>query len=439
VGIYHEATGITSTYESFNESISNVSRGMYACPNVKTKYRMVSLNVGTPIWMRGPGEATGAFALESALDEISYKLNIDPIKLRIINNAETDPESGKPFSSKYLKEAYEIGADKIGWKDRSATPRAKKEGEYFVGYGMATGRFGAYRDKATASAKLLANGQLEIRCAAADIGPGTTTAMAQIAADAFKFNEENIKFLLGDSSFPDAPSQGGSFTIATVGSAVYDSCIALQKKLLETASISDNNFRSVPFEEVVFDDGVMLKKSDETIKISYTDILKNNNLPELIVTQQSVPADFSKYSMSSFSVHFTKVHVHPLTGVVKIVQIVSVADSGTIINTKTARSQMIGGATGGIGMALTEEGEIDHRYGRHVNNNLADYHLPVHADTPAIETYFINKKDPVINPMGAKGMGEIALIGFAASVANAVYNATGKRIRDLPITPDKLI
>ena len=213
--------------------------------------------------------------------------------------------------------------------------------------------------------------------------------MTQIAADAFSLPEENIKFLLGDSRFPEAPSQGGSATVATVGSAVYDSCLSLQKKLLALAATADGRFQNIPLEEIIFANGEITSKKDPAIKMTYADTLRKNNLADAEVTVQSGPSgDFDKYSMSSWSVHFTKVHVHPLTGVVKIVQAIAVADSGTIINAKTARSQMIGGATGGIGMALTEAGEIDHRYGRYVNNNLADYHLPVHADTPRYRNLF---------------------------------------------------
>lgn len=436
-GITHEAVAITSPYEDFTEAIVNMSRMMYACPNVNTHYQLVPLNLSTPVWMRGPGEATGAFALESAIDELAHQLNMDPLELRIRNHADTDPEKNLPYSSKYLKEAYEMGAAKIGWQQRSQTPGKLEENGWLVGYGMSSGVFSAGRGRATASATLKADGTLVVRSAAADIGPGTATAMVQIAADATGIDVKKIEFLLGESAYPEAPRQGGSSTVSTVGSAVNDVCRSLQQKLGELAAANITAFKGLKAENIRHEDGQLVAGNT---RLDYAALLEQQQLPELVVTTTSQAGDERKqYAMYSFSVHFTKVHVHPATGVVRIKHIVSVADSGTVVNTKTARSQMIGGVVGGIGMALTEEAIIDHRFGRYVNNNYADYHVPVNADTPPTDVLFINKKDPVINPMGAKGMGEIALIGFAAAVSNAVFNATGKRVRDLPITPDKLI
>ncbi|PSL47799.1 xanthine dehydrogenase YagR molybdenum-binding subunit [Chitinophaga niastensis] len=439
-GITHEAVAITSPYEDFTEGIVGMSKFMYACPNVNTKYQLVPLNISTPVWMRGPGEATGAFALESAMDELAYKLHIDPLEFRIRNHADTDPEKNLPYSSKYLKEAYQMGAEKIGWFQRNPEPRAMKEDDMLVGYGMSSGAFGAYRGKATANAILKADGSLVLRSAAADIGPGTATAMVQIAADATGIDPAKITFLLGESAYPEAPRQGGSSTVSTVGSVVNDVCKTLQQKLGELAINHLPAFKNAKPEDIIYEDGQLLLTSDRSVKISYQEVLHQQSLPELLVTTTSQSGDErKKYSMYSFSVHFAKVHVHPATGVVSIKHVVSVADSGTIVNSKTAASQMIGGVVGGIGMALTEEAIMDHRFGRFVNNNYADYHVPVNADVPPTDVLFINKKDPYINPMGAKGMGEIALIGFAAAVSNAVFHATGKRIRDLPITPDKVM
>ncbi|MDP9077616.1 MAG: xanthine dehydrogenase family protein molybdopterin-binding subunit [Bacteroidota bacterium] len=416
VGITHEAIGQTSTYEDFNEEPIGVSRSTYACPNVNTIYKINPLDIGSPTWMRGPGEATGAFALESALDELSYALNIDPIKLRLINYAETDPESGKPFSSKYLNEAYKLGADGIGWDDRKQKPASVSKNGWMVGYGMGGGMFGAYRDKAAAKAIMMADGTLIIQTAVSDIGPGTGTAMVTIASEVMGIPADKIRFDMGDSSLPLAPSQGGSSTTATVGSAVYQACTDLKEN----------------FQKLIGNGG--------TDKPDYAATLKQHNLPKLEVTVDSSGGpERDKYAMYSWSVHFVRVLVHPTTGVVKVDKVVCVADSGHIVSPKTARSQIVGGAIGGIGMALMEEVIIDNRYGKLVNNNFADYHVPVNADIPQIEALFVNKPDPYINPMGAKGMGEIALIGMAGAVANAVYNATGKRVRELPITPDKLV
>lgn len=415
-GITHEAAGQTSSYENFTEGSVRVSQNLYDCPNVNTKYHLVSLDIATPTWMRGPGEATGSFALESALDELSYSLKIDPVELRLRNYAEKDPESGKPFSSKFLNEAYQLGADHIGWSERKQEPASVKKDGWYVGYGMAGGMFGAYRDGATIKAKMNADGILLLQSAVTDIGPGTGTAMVLIASEQMGIPAEKIRFELGDSSLPNAPTQGGSATTASVGSAVYQACADLKEK----------------FQKLIGNGG--------TDNPDYAKILKEHNLPSLeVVTITGGGSGREKYAMNSWSVHFVKVLVNPATGVVKIDKVAAVADSGHIISPKTARSQVVGGAIGGIGMALMEESVIDHRYGRYINNNFADYHVPVNADIPQIDALFVNKPDPIINPMGAKGMAEIALIGMAAAVANAVYNASGKRVRDLPITPDKVM
>lgn len=415
-GLIHEAKGQTSTFEEFTEGTVNMSRFMYACPSVGTIYKVVPVDVNTPTWMRGPGEATGAFALESAIDEMAYKLNLDPIELRVRNHADTDPENGKPFSTKYLKEAYELGADKIGWKNRPSKPGTLNEDGWLVGYGMGSGVFGAGRGRATVKATMLGDGTLLLQTAVTDIGVGTGTAMTQIASDAFGIPSNKIKFELGDSSLPPSPTQGGSMITSTVGGAVHDACMALKEK----------------FQQLIGNGG--------TDKPDYAKVLKDKGLQQLDVTiTSSGSSEMRNFSSYSYSVHFVQVKVHPKTGVIRVNKVVSVADSGHIVSPKTARSQVVGGAIGGIGQALMEEGVIDHRYGRYVNADLAGYHVPVHADIPQIDALFVNKPDYKVNPMGAKGMGEIALIGMSAAVANAVYNATGKRIRQLPITPDKIM
>jgi xanthine dehydrogenase YagR molybdenum-binding subunit len=418
VGISHESHSQTAVYEEFTERSVNVSRFLYDIPNVNTIYKVVPLNVGVPAPMRGPGEATGSFALESALDELSYAVNMDPIELRLKNYAETDLEKNLPWSSKYLKECYQKGAERIGWSNRAAKPGTNRDGEWLVGYGIGCGAFGAYRSRALAKIKLMPDGSVNIKSATSDIGPGTGTSMVLIAADILNIPAKKITFELGDSSFPVAPTQGGSATISSVGSAVHDACIALKQKLNALAG----------------------KLEDSNDDVDYAKVLSQNNLPFLEITQESNPNDESKkYSMYSFSAHFAQVYVHPLTGVVKIKKVVAVVDAGKIVNHKTASSQMIGGAVGGIGMAMTEEAVFDDRFGRYVNGNFADYHVPVNADIPQLEAIFIDRPDPIINPIGTKGIGEISLIGVAPAIANAVYNATGKRIRELPITPDKLI
>jgi xanthine dehydrogenase YagR molybdenum-binding subunit len=439
-GITHEAIAETSTYEQFTEGTVEMSKFMYACPNVNTNYKIVALDKSTPTWMRGPGEATGAYALECAMDELAYALSMDPIELRLKNYAETDPQRNLPWSSKFLKECYQMGAEAIGWSKRNPRPNSMRNGEWLVGHGMGSGPFGAGRGRATVKAILYANGNLLLQSAVSDSGPGTATAMVGIASEAFGLPASKIVFELGDSMLPPGPTQGGSTTTSTLGSGVHDACIALKQKIAETIAMKEGPFKNVRYDDLNFLKGVISLKSDATKKIAYADALKQSNLSELEITKDSQPGDErSKYSMYSFAVHFCEVHVHPLTGVVRVKRAVTVADAGKIVNRKTAGSQMIGGVVGGIGMALMEEGVFDHRFGRYVNNNLADYHVPVNADVPNIEVLFVDKKDPVINPIGSKGLGEIAIIGFAAAVANAVYHATGKRIRELPITPDKVL
>lgn len=443
VGITHEATGETSSYEEFTEATVNISRFLYACPNVTTRYRLVPLNVCTPIWMRGPGEATGSFALESAMDELAYALNIDPLELRLRNHADKDPERDIPWSSKFLRECYQMGAERIGWKNRKLQPRNLQEGEWLIGYGMGTGSFGAFRNSATVKIKLDHYGKLLLQSSVNDMGPGTATMMTTIASDLLGLPVNNIRVEMGNTNLPPGPMQGGSAVTSSVGAAVHDSCTALKEQIVALANKEGSPFHTTDIHNIKVEDlefsesGISLKK-DRSIRMTYIDLLKKNGLPDLELTKESKGQE-QPYSMYSFSVHFVKLRVHPATGRIKIDQVVSGADAGTIVSIKTAESQMIGGAVGGIGMALMEDLVIDHRFGRPINNNLADYHVPVNADIPKVDVFFVNKKDPYTNPMGSKGIGEIALIGMAPSVANAVFNATGKRIRELPITLDKLI
>ncbi|MDQ6609095.1 MAG: molybdopterin-dependent oxidoreductase, partial [Bacteroidota bacterium] len=313
-------------------------------------------------------------------------------------------------------------------------------GEWMVGYGTSTGIFGASRGQAKLAAKLSVDGTLLLQSAVSDSGPGTATAMVQIASEAMSLPVSKVHFELGDSSFPPGPTQGGSSTTSTLGAAVSNACVSLKKKLAEASKKSTVFGPDVAMEDLNFIKGEVVSKADDSKKLSYADVLKAANLSSIeFIEESGRNPEMQKYSAYSYAVHFVKVLVHPLTGVVKIARVVTAADAGKIVSEKTAASQMKGGVVGGIGGALMEEGVIDHRYGRWVNNNLADYHVPVHADVPDIEAYFVNKPDPVLNPVGSKGMGEIALIGFAAAVANAVYHATGKRIRELPITPDKVL
>ncbi|SCY92472.1 xanthine dehydrogenase YagR molybdenum-binding subunit [Flavobacterium anhuiense] len=438
-GLTHEAVAMTSSYEDFMEGTVNMSRFIYDCPNVSTRYRIVPLDTCTPIWMRGPGEATGSFALECAMDELAYKLNLDPIEFRKRNYAEKDQEQNKPWSSKYLLECYEAGMEKIGWKNRKNEPGAVKEGNWLVGYGMGTGTFGCYRSPTSVKAKFLANGDLVLQCSVNDMGPGTATMMTAIGAEVIGLPAENVIIEMGKSGLPKGPTQGGSATTSSVGSAVHDACNLLLNKIIELGSKSPA-LKGIAITDLTFENGTISSKKDKSKSVTLAALLSSNKLEDFEVENLSKAAEEAKkYSIYSFSVHFVKVLVNPNLGKIRLAHVVSCADIGTVINQKTSAGQMFGGAVGGIGMGLMEALEIDHRFGRPINNNFADYHVPVNADIEKQEVFFVNKKDPISNPMGTKGLGETALVGMAPAIANAVFNATGKRVRDLPITLDKII
>jgi len=437
-GIVHEGTGQTSAYEEHLERTVLASRALYACPHVATRYRLLPLDVNTPTWMRGPGDATGMFALESAIDELAYALKMDPLEFRLKNYAESDPERNLPWSAKWLRECYELGAEKIGWKNRLQGPRSVKRNGKLLGYGMASSLYGFHRHPSKARAVMQADGSVIVQSATMDIGPGTGTAMTRIASRILGINAKKIRFELGHSALPDAPGQNGSATIPSVGSAVHMACEALKSKLVALAGQMSDRFKSEG--PVVVRNGELLRSAEDKEGISYADILKHHHLNELEVTEESKSgAERDQYSMYSFGCHFVEVEVDPLTGEVRVTRVVTCADVGAIINHKTARSQSIGGIVGGIGMALMEHSEMDHRLGRYVTTDFASYHIPVHADVPPIEVYYIDKPDVQANPIGSKGLGEIAIVGVAGAIANAVFHATGKRVRELPITPEKVI
>ncbi|HEX4876897.1 MAG TPA: xanthine dehydrogenase family protein molybdopterin-binding subunit, partial [Chitinophagaceae bacterium] len=429
-GITHHAISNSSRYEDFREGIVNASQYLYECPNVNTSYKILPLDLNTPTWMRGPGEATGAFALECALDELAFKLNMDPVELRIKNYATIHPVSKLPWSSKFLKECYDAGREKIGWHKRPSAPRSLQEDGMLVGYGMGGGVFGAGRGNAAVKAILKKDGNLILQSAVSDMGPGTATAMVKIAEEVMNMPASKIRFMLGDTDFPPGPTQGGSTTTSTLGNGVSLVCEALKKHLKELAIANIVSFKSVTANDIEIKDEQIFSKKDNAVRISLAELVSASGKDQLEIVQESgrATAEAQKYAMNSFSAHFVKVHVNPSTGEIKLKQIVATGDGGKIISEKTARSQMIGGAVGGIGMALTEEVLIDHSTGKYLNDNLGSYHVPLHTDVPPIDTWFPNKPDPVINTTGAKGVGEIALVGFAAAVANAVFNATGKRV-----------
>jgi xanthine dehydrogenase YagR molybdenum-binding subunit len=381
------------------------------------------------------------FALESAMDELAYALKIDPLELRLINYAERDPESGKPFSSKALRECYRLGAEKFGWKARKFEPRSMRDGRLLVGWGTATGVWGANQMPATARITFRADGTAHVKSATSDIGPGTYTVMTMIAAEYLGLKPEQVEFELGDSNFPRAPAQGGSWTTASVGSAVHGAALAVSAKLLELANREANSpLNGAAAIDIEMLDGRLRLKSDTSRFVNIPEVMKRNSLAEISETFESKPSEERrKYATLAHGAQFIEVKVDPDIGQVRVTRAIEVTACGKIMNPKASHSQEIGGVVWGIGMALQEATEIDHRFGRIMNPNLQHYHVPVNADVHMIETIFVEEDDNIVNPLGVKGMGELGMVGIPAAIANAVFHATGKRIRELPITPDKLL
>ena len=441
VGMVHQAKNTSSVYENFSEGITRVTRLIYMLDNLRTEAAIVPLNLSTPTWMRGPGDATGAFAIESAIDELSYKLNIDPVQLRLKNMAlEKDIESGKPWSSNFINECMEKGASMINWQDRKPTPGQVKQGDWQVGYGMAVGMWGAGRNNSSAGIRMEKDGTITVMTAMTDIGTGTGTAMQNIANSCTGISKNKIKVELGNSDLPPASTQGGSTGLSSISGAVDAACKALKKKIAGYAATDNQLYKDVAPEDIILSDtGISLKTTNNQF-IAYSRLFEKNKLDKIEVEASSGPGEERKtYAFCSSAAHFCRVKVNTKTGKVKIDKMVAVVDGGKIVNEKPAANQISGAAVGGIGMALMEEQDADTKLGTFVGNDLAGYHFAVNADAPIIDVAFINKPDPNINPSGAKGLGEVGIVGSAAAIANAIYNATGKRIRDLPITPDKIL
>lgn len=440
--IRHEVTINSSSTEEYTETYVRPPRTMYACDNVDTAYKIVQVDMATPTAMRAPGMVSQMTALEIAMDELAYALKIDPLQLRLINYAEKDPDSGKPFSSKALRECYQLAADKFGWSKRNPEPRSMKDGRMLVGYGMATGTWGAMQQGASVKVTLKADGTAVVGSATSDIGPGTYTVMALIAAEYLGIPPEKITIELGDTRLPQAPAQGGSWTTASIGTAIYGAAGVAATKLLDlTAKDADSPLANAnSSEQVEFADGQLRLRDKPTAAVSVIELMKKNAVPEIVAEYTSQPAAARKdYATAAHGAQFVEVKVDPDTGMVKVTRVIEATACGKIMNPLTSHSQEMGGVVWGIGMALTEATEVDHRYGRIMNPTLGDYHVPSNADVHHIETMFVEEDDKIVNPLGVKGMGELGMVGIPAAIANAIFHATGKRVRDLPITPDKLI
>jgi xanthine dehydrogenase YagR molybdenum-binding subunit len=436
-GIIHQAKNDSSKIQGFSDGITRVTRKIYGFKNVKTEEAIVGLNVPMPTWNRGPGDTTGCFGVESAIDELCHELKLDPVEVRLKNIAPYEMETGLPWSTNYLNECMEKGAELIGWKNRNPVPGSLKEGGYKIGYGVAVGMWSSGRSYTGASIDMKKDGVITVRTAMTDIGTGTGTGMQNVAHTVTGIPKNKIKIELGNSDFPKAPSQGGSRGMASVSSAVYAASLALKRKLAGYAW-PEKDANALNVDNISLSDNGIIYQGNQDTFVSYADIFGKNNLNDLKVEEFAGPGEErKKYGFCSSAAHFYKVKVHERTGKIKVDRMVIVVDAGRIINPKAAANQVIGAGAGGIGMGLLEEQLIDFKTGRLIGNDLAGYHFAVNADVPLIEVSFIGKPDPNINPSGAKGLGEVGIIGAAPAIANAVFNATGKRVRDLPITVER--
>jgi xanthine dehydrogenase YagR molybdenum-binding subunit len=439
--IRHDTYDQTSSFDEYVEGCSLQARMLYNSPNATTSHKLVRLDTGTPSFMRAPGESPGNFALESAMDELSYALNIDPLELRLRNYADRDPEKNKPWSSKSLRECYRVGAEQFGWSKRNPKVRALRDGNSLVGWGMATACYPTRRSESSAVAKLRADGTALVEAGTQDLGTGTYTVMTQVAADAIGLAPSKVTFRLGDTEFPETPVSGGSQTAASTGSAVKLAGQALREKILQMAVTDPRSpLHGMGAGEVTIDDGFLVSKNDPSKKESLAALMSRSGMEEIEAKGDAKPGEEKdRYSMYAFGAQFAEVRVDADLGEVRVTRMVGAFAAGKILNAKTARSQLMGGMIWGIGMALMENTVIDPLRGRIVNANLAEYHVPVNRDSPAVEVIMIPEDDPYVNPLGVKGIGEIGITGATAAIVNAVYHATGKRVRDLPLTPDKLL
>jgi len=454
----------TDTYQNltqFFEPSGKQSLVLYNAPHREVTYNITQLNRSTPTFMRAPGESPGTFALESAIDEMAYQLKVDPVEFRITNHTTTDPMKGHDFSSEFLLDCYRIGAERFGWSARSLEPRQKRNGKYLVGYGMATATYPGGRSAASVKVLMNAKGDVTVMTASIDIGTGTYTVLAQTAADALGIPVNHIDVKIGDSSLPGAPLAGGSQTTASIHPAAVEACILLRQELAALAFADpDSKLYGRKPEEIGYAEGKLFVKSDDSKNETYLNILSRSKrgeieacattlpvsgagltVPSALCTPRETPpeqnSDIKQYAFHSFGAQFAEVWVDEDFGTIRVKRFTSVQDVGRIMNEKTARSQIIGGVIFGIGAALMEATDYDKRWGNPVTRTLADYHVPVHLDVPPIDVHFIGKPDPHISPIGARGIGEIGITGVSAAIANAVFNATGKRLRDLPLTPEK--
>lgn len=439
--IVHEAVGHTSTYEDYAETTVEPASMLYACPSLRTGYRLAPMNVGTPCPMRAPGVVTGVLALELAMDELAEAAGLDPLELRIRNHADRDPQKDLPWSSKSLLDCYRQGAERFGWKNRKPGPRSMAEGDLLVGWGMATAVYPTHRSKASASIVLRADGSATVYSAASDMGPGTYTAMSQVAAETLGLPMEKVEFRLGDTDLPTAPVHGGSITMASVGTAVRAACVEARARILALARADEASpLFGLNTDAVAFADGRVFSADDPPRGEAIEAILRRRGLEQVDAQAEAAPgSEQERFSMYAFGAVFAEVRVDPILCQIRVPRMVGAYAAGRIVNPKIARSQCIGGLTMGLGMALMEQGEWDDRQARVMNASLAEYLAPTHADVPDLDVLFVEEHDPHVNDLGVKGIAEIATVGAAPAILNAIWHATGIRVRALPATPEKLL
>jgi len=435
----HEATTITSTYESFHRQETGWSGLLYTCENAKFVHKLAPLDLATPCDMRAPSAATGVFAIECAMDELAVSVGIDPLELRLRNYSEIDQNENRPYTSKALRECYRQGAKAFGWEKRNPEPGSMREGNDLVGWGMATGVWEALQMPMAVRIRLMRDGRARVACAATDIGTGTYTIMAQVAADRLGLPIDRVAVELGKSDLPQSPVQGGSWIATSVAAAICSTCDEIRDELLALAkSAPGSPFADAKADDVVLADGALTSKRNAGDRLSIADVMGRSGNDHIECQTTAQPTKHKGYSSNTHSAIFAEVKVDAQLGVIRTTRVVSAVAAGRILNTKTAGSQIMGAVVGGVGMALEEETLVDHTFGRIMNADIAEYHVPVNADIHDVEVIFVEERDDLINPLGMKGVGEIGIVGVAAAIANACYHATGTRVRQLPITLDKL-
>ena len=430
----HSTVGFAGVY--VEAAAQRTSRFLYKSPNIRVSQTLVPLNVGAPTSMRAPGESPGMFALECAMDELAVKLAIDPIVLRMRNYAEVYPGRNVPYSSKTLAECYQLGADRFGWSKRNPKPGSVIVGDWLVGMGMATAVYPGHRSRSSAKVRLQADGTAQVSLATEDLGTGMWTVVAIVGAQSLGLPIERVRPAIGDSALPPAPVAGGSQSTASVSPAIQKAAESAKANLIQLA-IRDKKSPFSGMTDVSYENGQLVgggRRED------FGTVLNTIGRGSVEATETTAPGDEQeKYAFYSFGAQFCEVAVNRWTFEIRVKRVTTVMDVGTVVNPKTARGQVIGGIVFGIGMALLEGSQLEEATGRYANGNFADYLVATNADVPYIDVNFIGKPDTIFNPIGARGAGEIGVTGIPAAIANAVYNATGQRVRDFPITLDKLM